>query len=193
MLPTRWLDQSFAVVEVADYPDLTVYVENQPIGYRRKGARAARSPAALRHQPGELDPAELPLDASISNPTVLLTPAPQWAVVRFPITRATAATMRLVQERQPVPVRRAVHAPGEATVALDGLIFLRMLGLQRSFRKLAGHRCRFSFQRPEDGIRCRISASCCRATEPATARLSGRETDSLSGIALAQPESRGAA
>ena len=31
-MPARRLDQSFAVVEVADFPGMTVYVENQPVG-----------------------------------------------------------------------------------------------------------------------------------------------------------------
>jgi outer membrane usher protein len=32
VMPSRQLDRSFAVVEVADFPGMTVYVENQPIG-----------------------------------------------------------------------------------------------------------------------------------------------------------------
>ncbi len=128
MLPTRWLDQSFAVVQVADYPDLTVYVENQPIGRTDSKGRVLLD--RLRPYDANqvsLDPAELPLDASLANPTAHLTPAYRsGAVVRFPITRATAATMRLVQESgEPVPAGARVHAPGgEATVALDGLVFL---------------------------------------------------------------------
>ncbi|MBK6351185.1 MAG: fimbria/pilus outer membrane usher protein [Proteobacteria bacterium] len=39
VMPARRLDRSFAVVKVADYENLTVYVENQPIG--RTDARAA--------------------------------------------------------------------------------------------------------------------------------------------------------
>jgi outer membrane usher protein len=54
VLPTRWLDQSFAVVQVADYPGLTVYVENQPIGRTdRKGRVLLVSSPALRYEPGE--------------------------------------------------------------------------------------------------------------------------------------------
>ena len=38
-MPSRRLDQSFAVVEVADYPGMTVFVENQPIGRTDKKGR----------------------------------------------------------------------------------------------------------------------------------------------------------
>ena len=89
--------------------------------------------------------------------------------MRFPITRATAATMRLVQESgEPVPAGARVHAPGgEATVALDGLIFLTdAAGYNEASASWPGHRCRFSFQRPEDGdpmpdlgeVRCRATS-----------------------------------
>jgi len=170
-LPTRWLDQSFAVVQVADYPDLTVYVENQPIGRTDDKGRVLLD----RLRPYDtnqvsLDPAELPLDASLSNPTVLLTPAfRSGSVVRFPITRATAVTMRLVQDSgEPVPAGARVHAPGgAATVALDGLLFLTdAKGYNEASASWLGRRCRFSFQRPEDGdpmpdlgeVRCRATA-----------------------------------
>ena len=65
-MPTRWLDQSFAVVQVADYPDLTVYVENQPIGRTdRKGRVLLDSLRPYDTNQVSLDPAELPMDASL--------------------------------------------------------------------------------------------------------------------------------
>lgn len=172
VLPTRWLDQSFAVVQVADYPDLTVYVENQPIGRTDSKGRVLLDrlrPYDTNHV--SLDPAELPLDASLSNPTALLTPAfRSGAVVRFPISRATAATMRLVQESgEPVPAGARVHAPGgETTVALDGLIFVTdAAGYNEASASWPGNRCRFAFQRPQDGDPMPdLGEVRCRATEP---------------------------
>ena len=112
VLPTRWLEQSFAVVQVADYPDLTVYVENQPVGRTdQKGRVLLDGLRPYDSNQVSLDPNELPLDASLANARVMLTPA--WrsgAVVEFPIIRATAATMRLVQEDgAPVPAGARVH------------------------------------------------------------------------------------
>ena len=156
LLPTRWLEQSFAVVQVADFPDLTVYVENQPVG--RTDSRGRVLLDGLRpYDTNEvsLDPAELPLDVSLANPRVLLTPAYRsGAVVRFPIIRATAATMRLVQQNgAAVPAGAQVLAPGgEATVALDGLVYLTNAGGHNEAEATwPGHRCRFSFERPNDG------------------------------------------
>jgi len=170
VMPTRWLDQSFAVVQVADYPDLTVYVENQPIGHTDSKGRVLLD----RLRPYDtnkvsLDPAELPMDASLVDPAAHLTPAYRsGAVVRFPIKRATAATMRLVQENgDPVPAGALVHTPGgDATVALDGLLYLtEAAGHNEASASWPGHRCIFAFQRLEDGdpmpdlgeVRCRAT------------------------------------
>jgi outer membrane usher protein len=172
VLPTRWLDQSFAVVQVADYPDLTVYVENQPIGRTdRKGRVLLDRLRPYDTNKVSLDPAELPLDAFLSSPTAQLTPAYRsGAVVRFPITRASAATMRLVQDNgEPVPAGARVHAPGgDATVALDGLTFLTdAAGYNEASASWPGHRCRFSFQRPQDGDPMPdLGEIQCRATDP---------------------------
>jgi outer membrane usher protein len=172
VLPARWLDQSFAVVQVADYPDLTVYVENQPIGRTdRKGRVLLDRLRPYDTNQVSLDPAELPLDAALSSPTAQLTPAYRsGAVVRFPITRASAATMRLVQDNgEPVPAGARVHAPGgDATVALDGLTFLtNAAGYNEASASWPGHRCRFSFQRPEDGDPMPdLGEVRCRATNP---------------------------
>jgi outer membrane usher protein len=172
VLPTRWLDQSFAVVEVADYADLTVYVENQPIGRTdHKGRVVLDRLRPYDTNQVSLDPAELPLDASLANPAVLLTPAYRsGAVVRFPITRATAATMRLVQESgEPVPAGARVHTPGgDTAVALDGLIFLTdAAGYNEASASWPGNRCRFSYQRPEGGDPMPdLGKVRCRAVEP---------------------------
>lgn len=156
LLPTRWLDQSFAVVQVADFSDLTVYVENQPVGRTdHKGRVLLDGLRPYDTNEVSLDPAELPLDASLANPGVLFTPAYRsGAVLAFPILRATAATMRLVQENgAAVPAGAQVRAPGgDATVALDGLVYLTKAGgYNEAEATWPGHRCRFAFERPSDG------------------------------------------
>jgi outer membrane usher protein len=101
----------------------------------------------------------------------MLTPAfRSGAVVRFPITRATAVTLRLVQESgKPVPAGAHVHTPhGDTTVALDGLIFLTdAAGYNEGWASWPGSRCGFAFQRPEDGDPMPdLGVVRCRATEP---------------------------
>jgi len=172
VMPTRWLDQSFAVVQVADYPDLTVFVENQPIGHTdSKGRVLLDHLRPYDTNKVSLDPAELPMDASLVDPTAHLTPAYRsGSVVRFPIKRATAATMRLVQENgDPVPAGAQVHTPGgDATVALDGLLYLtEAAGHNEASASWPGHRCIFAFQRLEDGDPMPdLGEIRCRATEP---------------------------
>ena len=172
VLPARWLEQSFAVVQVADFPDLTVYVENQPVGRTdQKGRVLLDGLRPYDSNQVSLDPNELPLDASFANARVMLTPA--WrsgAVVEFPIIRATAATMRLVQEDgAPVPPGARVHAPGgETTVALDGLVYLTdARDYNDATARWPGHRCRFSFQRPNNGDPAPdLGRITCRAVTP---------------------------
>jgi outer membrane usher protein len=172
VLPTRWLDQSFAVVQIADYPDLTVFVENQPVGRTdRKGRVLLDQLRPYDTNAVSLDPAELPMDASLSNPSAYVTPAYRsGAVVKFPIVRAAAATMRLVQEnRAPVPPGAQVHAPGgDAKVALNGLVYLTdAAGYNEASARWSGHRCRFAFQRPDgDDPVPDLGDIVCRAVDP---------------------------
>ena len=101
-----------------------------------------------------LDPAELPLDASLSSPTAMLTPAYRsGAVVRFPITarpqrRCGSCRKTACQSRQAPRFtrRRGSHGCARGLLYPDG-----RRRLQRGFGSWPGHRCRFSFQRPENG------------------------------------------
>src|SRR5262249_54166102 len=76
VMPARALNESFAVVELADYPDLTVYLDNQPIG--RTDAKGRVLLDAMRpYQTNTIsvDPKEIPFDASLSVPSMTVTPA----------------------------------------------------------------------------------------------------------------------
>ena len=125
---SRNLDRSFAVLEFAGYPNLTVLHENQPIGKTDRNGRflldglRAYEPNTISLRPGEI-----PMDASLTRETATFTPA--WrsgAVVRFPIERANAATLTIVQtDGKPVPTGARARL-GDATfpVALKGMLFL---------------------------------------------------------------------
>ena len=68
-MPSRRLDRSFAVVKVADFEGLTVYVENQPVGRTdREGRVLLDGLRAYERNEISLDPRELPMDAAISLP-----------------------------------------------------------------------------------------------------------------------------
>ena len=154
VLPSRRLERSFAVVQVADYPDLTVYVENQPIGRTdRKGRVLLDSLRPYEANAVSIDPAELPLDASLAMPRMTVVPAYRSGpVVRFPVVRARAATLQLVQpDGTPVPAGATVVTRNErAPVAIDGLVYLTAAaGRHDASAEWPEHRCVFSFERPD--------------------------------------------
>ena len=156
VLPARRLDRSFAVVQVADFPDMTVYVENQPIGRTdHKGRVLLDSLRAYESNAVSIDPRELPFDASLATREMTVTPAYRSGpVVRFPVARANAATLRLVQpDGTPVPAGANVITRSERVpVALDGLVYLTLAaGRQAAHAEWPGHRCAFAFERPETG------------------------------------------
>jgi outer membrane usher protein len=156
VMPSRRLDRSFAVVEVADFPDMTVYVENQPIGRTDgKGRVLLDSLRAYERNAISIDPKELPLDASLATPAMTVTPAYRSGpVVRFPVVRASAATLRLVlPDGTPVPAGASVTTRNEQVpVALDGLVYLTAAaGRHQATAEWRGSRCRFAFERPDGG------------------------------------------
>jgi outer membrane usher protein len=72
-------------------------------------------------------------------------------VLRFPIRRASAATLRLrLPDGTPVPPGARITTPNEQVpVAFDGLVFLTAAeGRQQATAEWAGERCSFSFERP---------------------------------------------
>ncbi|HSN72954.1 MAG TPA: fimbria/pilus outer membrane usher protein [Steroidobacteraceae bacterium] len=154
VMPARRLDQSFAVVEVADYAGLTVYLENHPIGQTDEQGRLLVD----RLRPFEpnrisLDPTEVPMDASLQAKALTVRPA--WRsgpIVRFPVERAHAATLRLLQEDgKPVPAgARVLFGGSEFAVALDGLVYLEgVVEDATAEARWAHQRCVFDVMRPE--------------------------------------------
>jgi outer membrane usher protein len=126
-MTARRLDQSFAVVQVADYSGLTVYVDNQPVGRTDAGGRVlVDSLRAYERNEISVDPTEVPLDGSLAMASIDVTPAYRsGAVVQFPVSRAHAATMRLAQpDGTPVPAgATATVGDRQFPVALDGLLY----------------------------------------------------------------------
>jgi outer membrane usher protein len=156
ILPARRLDRSFAVIEVADFPGMTVYVENQPIGRTdRKGRVLLDSLRAYEGNAVSIDPKELPFEASLATREMVVTPAYRSGpVVRFPVVRASAVTLRLMlPSGTPVPAGASVVTGSERVpVALDGLVYLTVAaGRQQAHAEWPGHRCAFAFERPETG------------------------------------------
>jgi outer membrane usher protein len=174
VMAARRLDQSFAVVQVADYPDMTVFVENQPVGRTdRKGRVLLDSLRAYESNGVSIDPKELPMDAMLATPATSVTPAYRSGpVVRFPVVRASATTLRLLlQDGSPVPAGARVQTRNEQVpVAMDGLVYLTAAaGRHEASAEWQGQRCFFSFDRPEgDDPLPDLGNVTCRADDRAT-------------------------
>jgi outer membrane usher protein len=128
VMPSRRLDESFAMVKVADYAGIQVYVDNQPVGRTDANGRVLLD-RLLPYQANQvsIDPTELPMDATISTSSMTVTPAYRSGLaVKFPVSRADSVTLRLVQlDGQPVPAGAQVMFEGnEFPVAMNGLVYL---------------------------------------------------------------------
>ena len=127
IMPSRRLNESFAVVKVADYPGLTVMLDHQPIGTTDEHGRVLIDRVrAYELNQVSLDPREIPFDAELQTATMTVTPA--WRsgpVVAFPIERVRAATLRLVLEDGVADCRRALVRIGARSFqSLDGFTYV---------------------------------------------------------------------
>jgi outer membrane usher protein len=153
VMPARRLDQSFAVVQVADYEGLMVYVDNQPVGRTdREGRVLAVNLRPYENNEISVNPTEVPMDGSLAQSAIRVTPAYRsGALVRFPVERANAATVRLrTATGTPVPAGATASLGGQSfPVALDGLLYVEGLtGTARIAVEWPGHRCTVEARRP---------------------------------------------
>jgi outer membrane usher protein len=153
VMPARTLQQSFAVVQVADYEGLTVYLDNQPVGTTDEQGRAL-IPVLRPYERNEIsvDPRQVPMDGSLSQRAIGVTPAYRsGALVRFPVERAMAATMRLVQsDGYPVPAgAQATFGAAGFPLGLDGMLYIEGLQDSADMRVTwAGGVCHVEVRRP---------------------------------------------
>lgn len=153
VMPARRLDQSFAVVQVADFEGLMVYVDNQPIGRTDEHGRVlVETLRAYEQNEISVNPTEVPMDGSLAQAAIRVTPAYRsGTLVRFPVERAEAATLRLrTPDGRPVPAGAVALLAGNSfPVALDGLLYVEGLaGAARIAVEWDGGRCTVEARRP---------------------------------------------
>jgi outer membrane usher protein len=99
-----------------------------------------------------VNPTEVPMDGSLAQSAIRVTPAYRsGALVRFPVERANAATVRLrTATGTPVPAGATASLGGQSfPVALDGLLYVEGLtGTARIAVEWPGHRCTVEARRP---------------------------------------------
>ena len=149
------INDSFALVQMPDYPGVRVYADNQPVGRTDERGNAfiprLRSYEINRIGVNQLD---LPLDAKVDAVTVNATPYYRSGiVVRFPVTESKGATIHLLfDDELPAPVGATFLLNQQTepfTVVMDGMAYLTGLArkneLDLSWR---GQHCRIPVSVP---------------------------------------------
>jgi outer membrane usher protein len=132
---SRYLDESFAIVKVADFPNVQIYANNQPIG-KTDASGSAVVPRVPGFLPSTLafEPEDIPLDGAFGQNVKQVKIAHRMgAVVDMGVTRVLSATLTLMEPGdKPVPAgasARIGEAGEEFAVAKRGRIYVS--GLER--------------------------------------------------------------
>lgn len=171
VFPLERVYDSFAVVTVPDYPGVTIYRDNQPVGRTDADGRLAVSNLrAYEANQIRLEPRDLPIDARVDRDEVTLVPRARGAVVaRFPVARQRSATLliRLADGRPPPPGAEVSFdaAAQTAFTGYDGEVFVADLSRPLAGRvRFLGQSCRFAAPAlgPADGPLPRVGPLTCR-------------------------------
>ena len=132
---SRYLDQSFAIVKVADFPDVQVFANSQPIG-KTDASGVAVIPRLTGFLTNAIafDAEDIPLDGSFGENVKRVKIADRMgAVVDMGVVRRLSATLTLVEASgRPVPAGasgRIGEADEEFPVARQGRVYVS--GLDR--------------------------------------------------------------
>lgn len=124
----RTVTDSFAMVDVGGIPDMTVYLENQPVG-RTDESGVALVPNLRSFDVNRLsiDPLQLPLDATVTDTQVqTVPPYRSGTLVYFPVKRVRSGVFTLQRtDGSPVPAGAVVKFQDEEfPVGLEGLTYV---------------------------------------------------------------------
>ncbi len=112
---SRRLDDSFAVVKVGDFPDVTVYADNHAVA-TTDGDGTALVPQLRAYQSNRISiqQAALPLDAEIDTLSLPVTPRRRsGALVTFPVRSVHGALLKIVlDDGSPLPAGAVVRLRG---------------------------------------------------------------------------------
>jgi len=132
---SRYLDQSFAIVKVADFPDVQIYANNQPVGKTdASGVVVVPRLSGFLTSAIEFEPEDIPLDGAFGQNVKQVKIANRMgARVDMDIARVLSATLTLMEASgRPVPAGASVRigeAEQEFPVAKRGRVYVS--GLDR--------------------------------------------------------------
>jgi outer membrane usher protein len=114
---SRRIEGSFAVVEVGDYPDVTVLHDHHPVAVTDRHGRALVS--SLRGNEVnriDIDPSGLPFDAEVETfETLVIPPAHSGVAVTIPLKRVRAASFRVIGANgAAIPAGSELQVAGQA-------------------------------------------------------------------------------
>ncbi|GAB3774234.1 fimbria/pilus outer membrane usher protein [Ramlibacter monticola] len=154
---SRYLDQSFAIVKVADFPDVRVYGNGQPLGKTDAGGIAV-IPRLSGFLPSTIafEAEDIPLEGSFGDNAKRLKIANRMGVlVDMGVARRLSATLTLTDpDGKPVPAGASVRigeASEEFPVARQGRVYVSGLerGKSNALRVQIGEReCRATVDLP---------------------------------------------
>jgi len=149
------INDSFALVQLPDYPGVRVYADNQPVGRTDERGNAfiprLRSYEINRIGVNQLD---LPLDAKVDAITVNATPYYRSGiVVRFPVTESKGGTIHLLfDDDLPAPMGATLLLNQQTepfTVVMDGMAYLTGLARKNQLELTwRGQQCRIPVSAP---------------------------------------------
>jgi outer membrane usher protein len=156
---SRYLDQGFAIVKVADFPNVRVFGNGQPVG-ATDGSGVAVIPRLSGFLPSTIafEPEDVPLDGSFADSVKRLKIANRMgALVDMGVVRRLSATLTLAEASgQPVPAGASVRigeAAEEFPVARRGRVYVSGLirGNTNALHVRIGERaCRAAVDLPAD-------------------------------------------
>ncbi len=151
----RQLFDGFVVVDLADYSDVRVYLENQEVGTTNKEGKVLL-PGLRPYQTNRLriDARDLPMNTRITALATEVAPYFRSGIlVEFPIGPARAGILRLIDEAgQPIRAGAVATIDGRSEifpVGKDGLLYLTGLDSSKHVRvKWNGDRCELEVPAP---------------------------------------------
>ena len=153
---SRRINESFAVVQVADYPNVRIYADNQLVA-RTGAAGTALLPQMRPYQENaiRIEQADLPLDAQVDAVKVDAVPYfRSGIVIPFQVKRSRGALIMIVlDDGEPLPagaVAQIVGTNEEFPVAFRGEVYLTGLAANNRLQvRWKGQQCEFALPFPD--------------------------------------------
>jgi len=152
---SRRLDDSFAVVQVGEYDDVDIFLDNQPIARTKGGYALVTRLRAYQNNIITIQPENLPLDAEVTTLRLSLSLSRRSAaLVSFPVKPARGALLRIVlDDGAPLPAGALVSVEGgaeEFPVARRGEAYVKGLASRNVVQaRWKGQRCDIEVTMPK--------------------------------------------